>query len=179
MYRKAMPKCEVKGALDPVLFSHMGIEELIPAKCAKCEYFLEGECLRAEEQIGGYLPLDYGACRVNGSCIPVQIESSRFYIPEKCVGCSFLAGETQSGYQCLQDKEIWKKGKPLDWGEWTPDLPNIGYAGLNIDESVLEAVKNGAEVFVIKRLRLLNNNLTLKFCRQAYADLRCMMEKFG
>jgi len=37
--------CPIEGDLEPVPFSHLGIESSVPRKCALCPYLFEGECL--------------------------------------------------------------------------------------------------------------------------------------
>ncbi|MDF1746507.1 MAG: hypothetical protein P1V19_22615, partial [Gimesia sp.] len=162
MYRKAFPKCEVTGSLEPVEFNHGGSTKHIPRKCYECSNLFEGECTRAMEQVQGYLSLDYGACRESGDCKPVLVEDdfirSKVYVPAKCVRCRFLEYHANFGFRCHEDAELWGcYGKALDWGHWSPELPNIGLeSGHQISMDLLQSVQEKNEVEAIKIFRSLN-----------------------
>ena len=135
MYRKVFPRCEVEGSLEPVAFSHFGSTDHIPRKCAECENMFEGECVRAMDQVEDYLSLDYGPCRKSGLCNPVLFEDqfikSKVFVPEKCRDCFNLKYHAVFGFRCHEDDQIWGRyGKTLDWGHWSPDLPNIDRSGV-------------------------------------------------
>lgn len=177
MYRKSFPKCEMQGPLDPVEWGHMGSTKSIPRKCYDCSMLFEGECLRAMDQVQGYLKLDYGPCKRTGSCEPKIIENeffqSKVYVPEKCVRCPFLECHSIFGFTCHEDEEIWGPyGKTLDWGHWSPELPNIGLKSRKlVSMELISAVQSGKQVDAIKIFRELNPGTNIKEGKEAYNEL--------
>lgn len=182
MYRKAFPKCEVAGSLDPIEFNHGGYVKNIPRKCYECSNLFEGECVRAMEQVEDYLSLDYGACRKTGDCNPVLVEDqfvkSKVYVPAKCVKCPFLEYHTILGFRCHEDADVWGAyGKTLDWGHWSPELPNIGLeSGKLVSMELIQAVQEKKEVDAIKIFRNLNKGTNIREARDAYQELSLKLE---
>lgn len=185
MYRKAFPKCEVEGPLDPVEWGHMGSTKSIPRKCFECDKQFEGECIRAVEQVQGYLSLDYGPCKQYGNCEPKLVEDqfikSKVYVPAKCVRCSHLEYHSIFGFACHEDEEIWGPyGKTLDWGHWSPELPNIGLeSGKLVSTELLDAVKRNEKVEAIKIFRTLNPGTNIKEGGEAYSELSSKLEDYS
>lgn len=126
MHTDAFPPCPVHGPILPAV-PHGYIGGAIPQKCSTCELEFEGSCQRAMSQLGRFLSLDYGPCRVNGSTQPVRYENqfitSRVDVPEKCTTCRFLTYLSVYGFRCGEDAEIWGRPlKTLDWGSWHPEF---------------------------------------------------------
>jgi hypothetical protein len=143
----------------------------------------EGSCLRATEQVQDYLNLDYGPCKKHGSCEPSKIENqfieSKVYVPEKCVRCQHLEYHSVFGFTCHEDEDIWGPyGKSLDWGHWSPDLPNLGLdSGRLVSMELIRAVQNQQQVEAIKIFRELNPGTLIKDGRDAYHELMGKLEK--
>jgi hypothetical protein len=131
MYRYAFPKCPVEGSVQPVPFGHFLSNGAVPAKCAACGLFLEGECLRAMQAIEGYQVLDHGACPVQGDTSPTKmIEENTgrvFFVPAKCAACGYLFSNSTRGFFCTYQQQIWGDfPRSLDWGHWRPGINPIG-----------------------------------------------------
>jgi hypothetical protein len=131
MYRRAFPRCTVEGSLEPVPFSHLGLEGAIPAKCSTCSHLFEGECRRALEATQGNLALDHGPCPVAGTTQPVRVETpfyaSKVFVPEKCRACRHLELDGVRGFLCTLDADRWGDfPRELDWGSWSPEHPLLG-----------------------------------------------------
>ncbi|QDT24460.1 hypothetical protein [Gimesia chilikensis] len=185
MYRKVFPRCEVEGSLEPVAFSHFGSTDHIPRKCTECENMFEGECVRAMDQVEDYLSLDYGPCRKSGLCNPVLFEDqyikSKVYVPEKCRDCFNLKYHAVFGFRCHEDDQIWGRyGKTLDWGHWSPDLPNIGLESRKeVSMELLQAVKDEQEVAAIRIYQELHPGTTIREARDAYEELKEKLQRYG
>lgn len=185
MYRKVFPRCEVEGSLEPVAFSHGGLDKRIPRKCDECDNLFEGECVRAIDQVENYLSLDYGPCRKPGLCNPVLVEDRfikcKVYVPEKCSDCDFLRYHQISGFRCHEDDQIWGRyGKTLDWGHWSPNLPNIGLESRKeVSMELLQAVKDEQEVAAIRIYRELHPGTTIREARDAYQELKEKLQRYG
>ncbi|QDT45873.1 hypothetical protein Pan241w_60010 [Gimesia alba] len=183
MYRKAFPKCEIQGPLGPVKFIHGEFTMYIPRKCDECANLFEGECVRVVEQVEGYLSLDYGPCHREGTCEPVLVEDefikSKVYVPEKCSHCPFLKYHRIFGFRCHEDDHIWGQyGKSLDWGNWSPELPNIGLAsGRIVSQELLRAVKEKQEVEAIRIYRYLHAGTSIREARDAFQELSEKLER--
>lgn len=191
MYRKSFPKCEIKGDYKPVKFGHMVSDGAIPSKCATCSFLFEGECLRAIDQLGDYLRLDYESCKISGPTEPTEIENANdvsIFVPKKCKNCKFLMKSDIRGYFCNSEHEVWKDfPRDLDWGDWEPDYPLVGitrynksnytcnYLGSAIvtKDLVLLLMKNETTK-ALKLYRKLNKIVTIK---EAFDDIKILMEK--
>lgn len=129
MYRESFPKCKIEGSFKPVEFGHMVSEGAIPHKCISCSHMFEGECLRGNPSIDGFLRLDYEPCGIDGSTEPIEIEKHQensIFVPTKCESCSFLKKDDIRHYICSKDREVWGDfPRDLDWGNWKPDYPLI------------------------------------------------------
>lgn len=131
MFRQAFPRCEVPGPVDPVPYSHFCSNGCIPRKCSTCKSQFEGGCGRGVEQTAGWLALDHGPCAVPGPSDPVLIEnryiSSKVSVPRKCSHCRHLDYDGIRGFVCGWQQEMWGDfPRTLDWGDWTPETPNVG-----------------------------------------------------
>lgn len=155
----------------------MGSTKAIPKKCFECENQFEGECLRAINQVESYLSLDYGRCKKNGNCEPTIVENqfikSKTHVPYKCTDCSLLKYHSIFGFTCHENEEIWGPyGKTLDWGHWSPNLPNLGLkSGKLVSTELIEAVNTGSEVSAIKIFRKINLGSDIKEAREAFSEL--------
>lgn len=69
-------------------------------------------------------------------------------------------------------------GKALDWGHWSPELPNIGLeSGHQISMDLLQSVQEKNEVEAIKIFRNLNRGTNIKDARDAYQELSLKLER--
>lgn len=148
----------------------------------------EGECLRGLEQVEGYLRLDTGTCRVEGSSEPVPImeepQGNPVFVPKKCLGCDFLHHDRIREYVCKQDHKRWQDGfRDLDWGDWEPDYPMLGLRrGMNgetsgpaiITREIIKGLQEDRRVEALKVYRKLNQIETLA---EAIADIDRLEKK--
>lgn len=176
MHRRAFPKCEVSGPVDPVPFRHL-VSGSIPRKCSECRFQFEGECTRAIDQVHGYLALDHGPCPVVGDTSPVQVVTqhlrSTVSIPAKCRTCRHLEVSLDRGFTCGFESERWGWfRRSLDWGTLTPEMPNIGLASRRfVSAAVLQAAVSGNEAQTIRAFRADFPDATFAEARQAFAEL--------
>lgn len=188
MYRKSFPKCTVNGPLDPVPFSHGASEGAIPRKCSTCVNKFEGDCLRADAQMAGYLNLDYGPCGIEGSTNPIQIaeiNGAPVFVPEKCKGCGFFEEDDFRGFVCRKDADKWGDSpRSLDWGDWEPDYPLVGlilkvptrsgYYFRNtavISREIILLIQYGEKTKALKLFRKVNEIKTSKEAREAIEEI--------
>ncbi len=184
MYRRSFPKCMIKGSFEPVPFSHMGSMGCVPKKCSLCKYLFEGECTRALKQVAGYLALDHGPCKIEGDTIPELIDSayvtSKVYVPSKCKYCLFLSFDFIRGFYCNFEREKWGDfPRAVDWGNWSPELPNVGLESRKIVSiDLIKAVKEGKEAEAIKIFQEINKGTSIKEARDAFRELKEKLNSF-
>ena len=120
---RSFPRCEVRGAFDPVEFGHMVSVGAVPKKCSECRHLFEGECTRNGPT---YMALDHGPCPVTGPTTPTRVSAPREdLLPAKCVECEHLAFDRLWGFHCIADRQIWRDfPRSLDWGDERP--PDLG-----------------------------------------------------
>lgn len=177
MYRRAFPACEVDGPVDPVPFSHMLSTGAIPRKCASCRFFFEGECTRAADQGLALLALDHGPCPVLGDTTPTPVDTGlplgTVSIPAKCRTCEHLEASPVRGFTCRFERDRWGAlPRALDWGTWTPELPNLGLAsGRPVSLPLLRAVAAGNEAEAVRAFRADFPEATFAEARGAFAEL--------
>ena len=165
-------------------YSHF-LNGAVPRKCRSCENLFEGSCLRAMEQVQGYLSLDHGPCPVQGPTNPVLVETayyqSKVYVPSKCERCVHLELNSVRGFVCNLDREHWGAfPRTLDWGSWSPEHPNLGLqSGRSVTQEVLMAVANRNEVQAIKAFRSSHPDATIREARDAYAELVAQLARNG
>ena len=182
MYRRSFPKCTIPGPVNPVPFNHLGLQGSVPRKCSECSFLFEAECLRAMEQVQGYLALDHGPCPIQGETKPVLYESpsvqSKVYIPAKCSSCSHLGLAFHSGFFCGFEREKWGAfPRTLDWGTWFPEHPNLGLStGRSVSLEFLQAVQANQEAAAVKAFRATFPDSTIREARDAFAELREKLE---
>ena len=188
------PKCKIKGSYDPVPYGHLGVlTGCIPKKCSKCKFFFEGSCVRTSKQADDTpveLELDYGPCKVDGDTSPglifyelhvlakLQVPTiSELHVPKmvgvcvpkKCISCIFL-----SFHHCLPccnfEREKWGDfPRALDWGNWSPDIPNVDLeSGKIVSIDLIDAVRKGKKVKAIKIFRKINKGTSIKEARDAF-----------
>ena len=178
MYRRAFPKCTVAGSIDPVPFNHLGLQGAVPRKCSECKFMFEAECLRATEQIKGYLALDHGPCPIKGETKPILYENqfikSKVFIPIKCKTCRHLGFSFFGGFTCKYEVKKWGAfPRTLDWGAWSPEHPNLGLStGRSVPLELLQAVQAGNEAAGVEAFREAFPNSTIREARDAFAELR-------
>lgn len=174
MYRKAFPRCTVDGPVEPVGFGHLGSKGAIPRKCTACRYSMEGSCTRAIEEVAGYLHLDHGPCPVPGATHPVEVPSGVkggvITVPDKCLGCEHLE---MMRLVCNYQRERWGDfPRSLDWGDWQPELPNLGLmSGRRVSDELLRAVCDGNKVAAIKAFMAVNAGAMMHEGMAAYDEL--------
>lgn len=181
MYRESFPKCKIKGSFEPVKFGHMASEGSIPHKCISCSHMFEGECLRGNTSIDGFLRLDYEPCGIDGSTEPIEIEKHQensIFVPTKCESCSFLKKDDIRHYICSKDREIWGDfPRDLDWGNWKPDYPLIGLNQSIITKDLVLFLMQKEKVKALKLYRKLNQIDTIKEAREDIDKLLAKLEK--
>lgn len=141
----------------------------------------EGECTRAMEH--GYLALDHGPCPVKGDTTPTLVVTehlrSTVSIPAKCRGCAHLEVSLQRGFTCGFEREKWgffRRG--LDWGSWSPELPNVGLeSGRLVSLAVLRAAAGGDEAETIRAFRADFPDATFAEARSAFAELVAQLKQ--
>ncbi|MDQ1817127.1 hypothetical protein RBA41_27855 [Massilia sp. CCM 9210] len=176
MYRTVIPHCTVAGPVDPVPYSHF-ISGAIPRKCDACKDMFEGGCVRAMDQVEGYLTLDHGPCPVKGPTHPVLVETeyytSKVFVPAKCLRCLHLDLDRIRGFVCRRDSKTWGAfPRTLDWGAWRPDHPNLALqSGRSLTVEMLEAIVARDEVRWIKTFRASHADATIREARDAFAEL--------
>jgi hypothetical protein len=196
MYRKAFPRCKIKGSLRPVPYGHFDFTGCIPKKCLKCKFNEEGDCTRALNQVSSSLALDYGPCEVDGDTSPELIAElhvpkigvvvvpknevldvpkiGKVYVPKKCLYCLYLAFDIVRNFYCNFEREKWGDfPRAVDWGNWNPSLPNVGLASRkNVSMDLIEAVNEGKETEAIKIFREINKGASIKEARDAFKELK-------
>ncbi|QQP94411.1 hypothetical protein [Lysobacter enzymogenes] len=179
MWWKAFPRCTVQGPVEPVPYAHFATQGAVPQKCLRCGFMLEGECTRAIDQVAGYLALDHGPCPVPGSGAPVRILATATqaggYVPGKCLGCEHLdATKAVCNYQ----RSRWGDwSRTFDWGDWEPDVPNLGviegrYVSPDLVRAVCEERRNDA----LKVFLATNDGAGFAEALKAYQELRMRWE---
>ena len=145
----------------------------------------EGGCLRAVEQVKGYLALDHGPCPVKGDTKPLLHETkymtSKVYVPTKCATCRYLGFSSSYGFVCEFEAERWGQSRrTLDWGTWSPEHPNLGLStGRPVPPEMLQAVQANKEADGIKAFRDAFPDSTIREARDAFAELRSQWPKYG
>lgn len=177
VHRRSFPACEVRGPVDPVPFSHGASAGAVPRKCASCRFLFEGECVRAIDQVQGYLALDHGPCPVVGDTTPTPMAIGpplgTVSIPTKCRTCQHLDASPVRGFTCRFERDRWGAfPRALDWGTWSPELPNLGLAsGRPVSLTLLRAVAAGNEAEAVKAFRADVPDATFAEARAAFAEL--------
>ena len=127
------PPCPVDGSVRAILTGHLATKFLLPEKCSGCQFGFEGDCMRANtlwpptpqdlESMPTWtfvvLDFDFGTCDVPSTTRVAEVRTGedRRQIPEKCVGCAFLA----PGFRCH---------RYYDWS----GLPcPLDYSGIDLD----------------------------------------------
>jgi len=185
MYKRSFPKCTIAGPVDPVPFSHLGLQGAVPRKCSGCKFMFEAECLRAAEQVKGYLALDHGPCPIKGETKPVLFETefikSKVFVPSKCTSCRHLGFSPFSGFTCQYEIEKWGNfPRTLDWGAWSPEHPSLGLSsGRSVPLELLQAVQANNEAAGVKAFREAFPDSTIREARDAFAELRSQWPQSG
>lgn len=173
----------MRGPVDPVPFEHMSITGAVPRKCGTCRFLFEGECTRAVEQVQGSLALDHGPCPIPGDTTPTLVVAGHPFgtvsIPTKCRACAHLVTDPIRGFTCGYERERWGAcPRTLDWGDWSPELPNVGLASRRpVSTALLRAVAAGHEVQAIKAFRADFPEATIAEARHAFAELAERLRK--
>lgn len=155
----------------------MAITGAVPRKCGDCRFLFEGECTRATDQVQGYLALDHGPCPIPGNPTPTLVVTDPPFgtvsIPTKCRTCAHLQTDPIRGFTCGYERERWGAyPRTLDWGDWSPELPNVGLAsGRPVSPAVLRAAAAGHEVQAINAFRADFPEATIAEARHAFAEL--------
>ncbi len=125
----------------------------------------------------GYLALDHGPCPIPGNPTPTLVVTDPPFgtvsIPTKCRTCAHLQTDPIRGFTCGYERERWGAyPRTLDWGDWSPELPNVGLAsGRPVSTALLHAVAAGHEVQAIRAFRADFPESTIAEARQAFAEL--------
>lgn len=155
----------------------------IPRKCASCRFFFEGECTRAVDQGLAYLALDHGPCPVLGDTTPTAVDTGRplgtVAIPAKCRTSEHLETSPWRSFTCGFERERWGDlPRTLDWGGWSPELPNLGLASSRpVSVAVLRAVVAGNEAEAVRAFRADFPEATFAEARSAFAELTERLKK--
>jgi len=184
MHKFYFPNCKVSGPIEPpIKFSHLGSVGAVPNKCSNCSYLFEGSCTRNISDVGRYLHLDYGKCKINGSTDPVYYEDSyiqaKVEIPKKCSECAFLNVDSIYGFYCSQDKEKWGDfHRGLDWGSWEPNSIYLELPQPKLTTKELSVfAKENNEISFIKEHRRINPGLSLSEAKEDFIYFRSILEK--
>lgn len=179
MHKKYFPKCKVEGPIEPAVpYDHMASVGAIPQKCSRCEYLFEGSCIRYLEEVGRYLNLDHGPCKVNGPTDPVYYISkhlkSKVEIPGKCHECRLLEIDRFHGLHCAENKQKWGDFlRGFDWGTWEPDVIYFELPLPKITNQKLNDLANKNDcVNFIKEHRRVNPELSFKEAKNDFIYLR-------